>query len=74
MLGRRAAYSASAFGLALAASSFAPNAHAVVPHRSERYVASSNGFASIAYDTQLSKIDLFLEHPYQSPSAGVATR
>ncbi|MEO8799075.1 MAG: glycoside hydrolase family 15 protein, partial [Polyangiaceae bacterium] len=26
------------------------------------------------YDAQLSKIDLFLEHPYQSPSAGVATR
>ncbi|HEX7664993.1 MAG TPA: glycoside hydrolase family 15 protein, partial [Polyangiaceae bacterium] len=74
MLGRRAAISASAFGLALAASSYAPSARAVVPHRSEHYVCSSNGRSSIAYDTQANKIDLFLEHPYQSVSANVATR
>lgn len=51
-------------------------AHAAVPHKSERYLPSSNGRASIAFDTQSgsSKIDLFLEHPYAYPSSGVSTR
>ncbi|MEO7110599.1 MAG: glycoside hydrolase family 15 protein, partial [Polyangiaceae bacterium] len=62
--------------VALAIASSAGSAYAAVPHRSERYLPSSNGRASIAFDTDpaSSKIDLFLEHPYAYPSAGVSTR
>ena len=54
--------------------SVSESARAAVPHKSERYLPASNGRASIAFDTQSSKIDLFLEHPYAYPSSGVSTR
>lgn len=67
---------AIALPLTFAGVSFSTSARAAVPHRSERYVVSSNGRSSIAFDTQAgsSKIDLFLEHPYAYPSSGVSTR
>lgn len=60
--------SAASCAFALAAVAFASTASAVAPHRSERYLPSSNGRASIAFDAQSSRVDLFLEHPYQNVS------
>ncbi|HEY1696405.1 MAG TPA: glycoside hydrolase family 15 protein [Polyangiaceae bacterium] len=44
------------------------------PHLSENYLPSSNGIAAIAWDRSQSKIDQWLEHPYQAQSASVQTR
>ncbi len=68
--------SSVALAIVVAGVSFSQSARAAVPHRSERYLPSSNGHSSIAFDTQggSSKIDLFLEHPYAYPSSGVSTR
>ena len=63
-----------ALAIALTGVSFSSSAHAVVPHRSEKFLSSSNGRGSIAFDVTASKLDLFLEHPYAYPSAGVSTR
>ncbi|MEO8874380.1 MAG: hypothetical protein ABI461_02235, partial [Polyangiaceae bacterium] len=63
-----------ALAIALGGLSFSESAHAVVPHRSENFLSSSNGRASIAFDVGASKLDLFLEHPYAYPSAGQSTR
>jgi GH15 family glucan-1,4-alpha-glucosidase len=75
---RKQMATSSLVALAIAAGGalFSTSAHAAVPHRSERYLPSSNGHSSIAFDTQggSSKIDLFLEHPYAYPSSGVSTR
>ncbi len=71
---RAAKSSLLAFGFALSIASISTSARAVAPHRSERYLPSSNGRSSIAFDAQTSRVDLFLEHPYQNVSSGVATR
>ena len=73
---RKSAAASSLVALAIASSvgSFAANASAVVPHRSERYLPTSNGRSSIAFDTQSSRVDLFLEHPYAEPASGQSTR
>ena len=44
------------------------------PHLSEQYLPSSNGIAAIAWDRSQSKLDQWLEHPYQAQSAGAQTR
>ena len=44
------------------------------PHLSEHYLPSSNGIAAIAWDRSQSKLDQWLEHPYQAESAGAQTR
>ncbi|HEX3345414.1 MAG TPA: glycoside hydrolase family 15 protein, partial [Polyangiaceae bacterium] len=44
------------------------------PHLSEQYLPSSNGIAAIAWDRSQSKLDEWLEHPYQAQSAGAQTR
>jgi GH15 family glucan-1,4-alpha-glucosidase len=44
------------------------------PHLSEQYLPSSNGIAAIAWDRSQSKLDQWLEHPYQAESAGAQTR
>ncbi|MGH7296244.1 MAG: hypothetical protein ACRELB_14985, partial [Polyangiaceae bacterium] len=44
------------------------------PHRSESYLPSSNGLAAIAWDRATSKLDQWLEHPYQAQSSGVQSR
>ena len=68
----RKALPSVAFGLAafLAAST----ASAVAPHRSARFLSSANGHASIAFDTQTSRVTDFLEHPYRYPAAGSESR
>jgi GH15 family glucan-1,4-alpha-glucosidase len=58
----------------LAALTAASRAGAVVPHRSEQFLPSSNGRASIAYDAVNLKLAGFLEHPYRYPRAGQETR
>ena len=42
--------------------------------RSQRFLPSSNGRASIAYDSVAGKLTHFYEHPYRFPSAGVESR
>ncbi|HEY3816755.1 MAG TPA: glycoside hydrolase family 15 protein [Polyangiaceae bacterium] len=44
------------------------------PHLSEQYLPSSNGIAAIAWDRSQSKLDQWLEHPYQAQSAGAQSR
>src|SRR5580704_10711129 len=44
------------------------------PHLSEQYLPSSNGRSAIAWDRSQSKLDQWLEHPYQAQSAGAQTR
>src|SRR5580704_9965034 len=44
------------------------------PHLSEQYLPSSNGIAAIAWDRSQSKLDQWLEHPYQAQSVGAQTR
>ncbi len=59
----------------LAFAALASSAHASPPpHRSEHAIPSSNGRASIAFDVASSRINLFLEHPYATPSAGTSSR
>ena len=52
----------------------AASAHAVEPHRSERYLPSSNGRAAIAYDAEGARLTQFLEHPFASLHTGSTTR
>ena len=47
---------------------------AASPHLSEQYLPSSNGIAAIAWDRSQSKLDQWLEHPYQAQSATTQTR
>jgi hypothetical protein len=44
------------------------------PHLSEQYLPSSNGLAAIAWDRSQSKLDQWLEHPYQAASSSTQTR
>jgi hypothetical protein len=46
----------------------------VVPHCSEQYLPSSNGYAAIAWDRSQNKLDQWLEHPYQAASSTAQTR
>ncbi len=52
----------------------AGEAGAVVPHRTEHHLSSSNGRASIAFDATTNRVNQFLEHPYRFPSAGSESR
>ncbi len=62
------------FACALGAGLVASRAEAVVPHRSEQFLPSSNGRAAVAYDAVNFKLTQFLEHPYRYPQAGQETR
>lgn len=55
---------------------FAPRdaAAGVEAFRSQHFLPSSNGRASIAYDAVAGKLSHFYEHPYRFPSAGVESR
>jgi MYXO-CTERM domain-containing protein len=44
------------------------------PHLSEQYLPSSNGIAAIAWDRSQSKLDQWLEHPFQALNSGTQTR
>jgi MYXO-CTERM domain-containing protein len=44
------------------------------PHLSEQYLPSSNGLAAIAWDRTQSKLDQWLEHPYQAQTASTQSR
>ncbi|HSQ66682.1 MAG TPA: alpha-amylase family glycosyl hydrolase, partial [Polyangiaceae bacterium] len=44
------------------------------PHRSTTFLPTSNGTATMAFDTAQDKLDYFLEHAYQSASPGVVSR
>ena len=44
------------------------------PHQSTTHLPTSNGRITAAYDTAANKLDLFLEHPYQSAAPNVSTR
>ncbi len=59
---------------ALIGVSSAPYARAVEAHRTEKTLSSSNGVASIAWDTTSFRLTQFLEHPYRYPAAGQETR
>src|SRR5438309_1819528 len=65
------------YALLLAAGlvAFETSAHALAqPHQSTTHLPTSNGRITAAYDTAANKLDLFLEHPYQSAAPGVSTR
>jgi len=44
------------------------------PHQSTTHLPTSNGVVTAAFDTAQDKFDYFLEHPYQSASAGAQSR
>jgi MYXO-CTERM domain-containing protein len=44
------------------------------PHLSEQYLPSSNGIAAIAWDRSQSKLDQWLEHPYQALNSTTQSR
>jgi MYXO-CTERM domain-containing protein len=44
------------------------------PHQSTTHLPTSNGRITAAFDTTQNKFDYFLEHPYQSASAGAQSR
>ncbi|HEY2365927.1 MAG TPA: hypothetical protein VGH87_06055, partial [Polyangiaceae bacterium] len=44
------------------------------PHQSTTHLPTSNGRITAAFDTAANKVDLFLEHPYQSAAANVSSR
>jgi hypothetical protein len=44
------------------------------PHLSEQYLPSSNGIAAIAWDRSQSKLDQWLEHPYQAQTPSTQSR
>ena len=44
------------------------------PHQSTTHLPTSNGRITAAFDTTANKVDLFLEHPYQSAAPNVSTR
>jgi len=51
-----------------------PARAAASQHLSEQYLPSSNGIAAIAWDRSQSKLDQWLEHPYQAQSSATQTR
>ena len=62
------------WGVICAALGITAEAGAVVPHRTEHHLSSSNGRASIAFDATTNRVNQFLEHPYRFPSAGSESR
>jgi MYXO-CTERM domain-containing protein len=44
------------------------------PHQSTEFLPTSNGIITAAFDVTQGKVDYFLEHPYQSASAGALSR
>jgi glycosidase len=44
------------------------------PHQSTTNLPTSNGQITAAFDTAANKVDLFLEHPYQSAAPNVSSR
>jgi GH15 family glucan-1,4-alpha-glucosidase len=69
--GLRLACGAIVAALALGAS---PARAEVQPFRSQRFLPSSNGRASIAFDAVAGKLTHFFENPYRFPSAGTESR
>ena len=58
-----------------ACAALSSSSHAeVVPHRSQGFLPTANGFASSAYDAKAYKLVQLLEHPYRFPAPGKETR
>jgi MYXO-CTERM domain-containing protein len=70
----RVVRAAACVGALGAVTAWSSAAGAVVPHRSETTLPSSNGLGSIAWNASTWRITQFLEHAYQNPTPTTSSR